>query len=470
MRPIEIILLTLLTIRMGRSLGRRPGISQFQWLSGLAGLSLLVHLTIEGQRWQLYPAYGLIVWLLISDRLRGRRVPHRRAAGWWTLIPVLLLLGLSWLPPMLMPVPSIPNPTGPFDVGTRQLHLVDLGRSDPYAPDPSAPRELMVQVWYPAAAESDGIRAPWMDSIHLIGPAISEWIGMPAFFINHVQYAETQALLGGEPLASERPFPVLHFSHGYGGLRAQNTFQMLELASHGYVVVATEHTYAAAVTVFSDGRTATLNLDTLPRDITDQQEYEIQSNSLLAQWSQDIGFVLDHFARLTATGSNDPLAGLLNMAQIGILGHSTGGGAAVEFCSEDPRCQAGLAMDPWLVPVAGTHIQAGPSAPFIFMFSESWSGDRNNELFSALFDGMPGSAAYIRIDGTAHYDFSDLPALTPLAATLGLKGPIPGPEIQRIIGQLSLAFFDARLIPDREDRLVDVAEAFQAVKLLDYRP
>jgi len=49
------------------------------------------------------------------------------------------------------------------------------------------------------------------------------------------------------------------------------------------------------------------------------------------------------------------------------------------------------------------------------------------------------------IQGTAHYDFTDLPMLTPLAAQLGLKGPLSGPRVLRIIDDYLLAFFDQYL-------------------------
>ena len=39
-------------------------------------------------------------------------------------------------------------PTGPYAIGTVQLHLVDHSRRDPWT---RRPRELMVSVWYPAA-------------------------------------------------------------------------------------------------------------------------------------------------------------------------------------------------------------------------------------------------------------------------------------------------------------------------------
>src|SRR3954462_3316388 len=43
---------------------------------------------------------------------------------------------------------TLPGPTGPYPVGTTELHLVDPDRTDPWT---GRPRELMVSLWYPAA-------------------------------------------------------------------------------------------------------------------------------------------------------------------------------------------------------------------------------------------------------------------------------------------------------------------------------
>jgi hypothetical protein len=81
----------------------------------------------------------------------------------WRLVVVGVVLAVaasSWIPsasahagPDAIPRLSLPAPTGPHRVGTTSLHLVDDSRIDPLAPTPRA-RELMVRLWYPAAADS----------------------------------------------------------------------------------------------------------------------------------------------------------------------------------------------------------------------------------------------------------------------------------------------------------------------------
>jgi hypothetical protein len=105
-------------------------------------------------------------------------------------------------------------------------------------------------------------------------------------------------------------------------------------------------------------------------------------------------------------------------------------------------------MDPFMRPVSIEVLGNGVSQSAFFMFSQRWADDvdsRNNELFRPFILNVPKSLGVISIDGTAHYDFSDLPLLSPLAPRLGLKGPINGKRVTAIINDYLLSFFDVTL-------------------------
>jgi hypothetical protein len=92
------------------------------------------------------------------------------------------------------------------------------------------------------------------------------------------------------------------------------------------------------------------------------------------------------------------------------------------------------------------------------MFSETWSSDENWMRFDQLTSNDASPSIAVTIQGTAHYDFSDLPLLTPLAHALGLKGPLAGPRVLEILNVYSLAFFDATL-KDRTSALLGEPDA-----------
>ena len=167
----------------------------------------------------------------------------------------------------------------------------------------------------------------------------------------------------------------------------------------------------------------------------------------MEQWAGDLVHVLD-FLEEQSLASESPFYRSLDLSRLGVYGHSTGGGAAIQFCGTDPRCKAVLGMDPFMRPVSLEVLERGVSQPAFLMFSQRWADDtdsQNNLLFQDFVANMPGMIGVISIDGTAHYDFSDLPLLSPLAPRLGLKGPISGKRVTAIINDYLLSFFDGTL-------------------------
>ncbi|MDF1499243.1 MAG: hypothetical protein P1P76_02090 [Anaerolineales bacterium] len=448
MRLFEILTLLLLSINViwiSLDRKRRALHTILVWIGALMPVLQII---LEGPRWQMIPAYALtaivlIAWLMGRGLDRSEKRPPALRWGMRSLLFLILIISISL--PVILPVPGLQAPGGEYAVGTTTLHLIDHDRNDPYAPDPSMARELLVQVWYPAEAGGSAEYAPWMESAAIVAPRIAAWLDLPSFFLNHLRLAESNALLDARALDSAAPYPVLLFSHGYGGFRAQNTNQAQELASHGFIVFAVEHTYGAVVTVFPDGRVADHNPDTLPDGLSDQESLEA-TRALGEQWARDLGFALHTIDDLNDGQPVDIFHGLIDTASVGVYGHSTGGGAAIEFCTQDQRCDAVLTMDPYMKPVSAQSLETGLSVPALHMFSEGWPSEENMSRFDVFAQASAGRLMSITIAGTEHYDFSDLPLLTPLAHTIGLKGPLPGPRVIEILNTLSVSFFEQTLM------------------------
>jgi dienelactone hydrolase len=304
----------------------------------------------------------------------------------------------------------------------------------------------MVQVWYPATVTPADKHAKWMPEPKIYAPAIASFLGLPSFFLDHLALSISPAYLN-VPLADvSEAFPVILFSHGWNGFNAQNTGQAVELASHGYVVIATQHTYGAVITVFPDGTVALNNPKALPEDANDPN-YEVVARKLVNQWAEDLAFVLDQFQRFNEDAGS-PFFQKLDMKRIGVYGHSTGGGAAIQFCGVDPRCKAVLGMDPFMRPVSAEVIENGISQPSFFMFSQGWTDlvdSKNNKLFNQFYPNTTNNAGVISINGTKHFDFSDLPLLSPIAPQLGLKGSLNGKRVTEIVNSYLLDFFEMTL-------------------------
>ena len=464
MRPLEIILPVLIAIYF---LWRSPRPYWIRMLPVCALLIAGIHLMLEGYRWQMIPLYVLTGLLAMMESMRTRSAAD--TSPFRSLLR-LILLAMTTALPILLPVPSIPDSSGPYRVGTRIYELTDASREEIYSgkDDTSPPtplplenypgtagqgkcsgqecqgaRRFQLQIWYPSAPDPGDERAPWMANAEIFAPAIATYIHMPPFFLDHLKLVRMPAYQDSKIAPAEERYPVILFSHGWNGFNAQNTGQAIELASHGYVVVGVQHTYGSVITVFEDGTIARNNPSALPSGAPDD-EYDAAAQTLARQWAGDLAHTVD-FLEEENGDPGSPFYSALNVSRLGVYGHSTGGGAAIQFCGTDARCKALLGMDPFMRPVSPDVLESGVPQPAFFMFSQRWADDTdslNNRRFDQFIVNVPETLGVISIDGTAHYDFSDLPLLSPLAPRLGLKGPINGARVTTIINDYLLSFFD----------------------------
>jgi hypothetical protein len=460
MRTLEIILPLLLSVYL---LWRHPRPFVIRLLPSMAFVVMLFHFAVEGYRWQMIPIYALVILLLYTSLLK------RKSASDWKPIASFLTFGflaLSTALPILLPVPAIPAPGGPFPVGTAIYELSDSARAELYSGRDEA-RRFQIQVWYPSQPAPADRRAHWMRHAKIFGRAISEDIlELPPFFLDHLALVKIPAYENSRVASTSEGYPVILFSHGWTGFNAQNTSQALHLASHGYVVVGVQHAYGAVVTVFEDGTVAKNNPAALPRDAPDAV-YDPAADKLADQWAGDLAYALD-FLTLQDGDPASRFYNALDLSRVGAYGHSTGGGAAIQFCSIDSRCQAVLGQDPFMRPVSTEILEEGLTRPAFFMFSQQWaevSESLNNRQFKPFYEKSVETLGAVSIEGTTHYDFSDLPLLSPLAPQLGLKGPINSRRVTTIVNDYLLSFFDTTL-KDKTSTLSDLQQTkYAEVKL-----
>lgn len=439
MRPFEILIPVLLVLYL---VWRHPRPLAVRLAPVVALVVTLLHFIVEGYRWQMVPLYGLTPLLAISSLMK------LFGANDWKPLASYLTVGLVALAtalPILFPIPRIPAPSGPFQVGTRSYEFIDEARKELYSGKDEA-RRFMIQVWYPAEVKDSDVRAPWMENAEVFAPAIAGFFELPPFFFDHLTLTNIPAYNNADVAAADEDFPVIVFSHGWNGFNAQNAGQALELASRGYVVVGIQHTYGAMTTVFPDGTIAPNNPKALPEDGADPN-YEMVARVLVKQWAEDISFSLDQLAAWNEAGSH-PFEGKLDLSRVGVYGHSTGGGAAIQFCGTDVRCVAVLGLDPFMRPVSAEVLESGVSQPSFFMFSQGWADDVNSpssRLFAQFIPNVSDNYGVVKIKGTRHYDFSDLPLFSPIAPQLGLKGPLNGKRVTEIVNAYLIDFFEMTL-------------------------
>lgn len=406
---------------------------------------LIAQLWFEGFRWQMIPLYLTAVGLAVGDVLfleRRLKWSRRLIRGVLGALGLIVLVAL----PIVLPVPEIPEPSGPQAIGTMTVDIVDSSRIEIYKERPSGPREFVAQVWYPARPDSNAAPVVWSEDWDVVAPAISRNMGLPSWFLSHTRYTLSHAR-GSRPLADTR-LPVVIFSHGWQGVRTIALNQVEELVSNGYIVIAPDHTYAAAATVLEDGRVVYANPDALPDpddpDVT-QADYEQSATDLAATFAADLTTILDELESGVG-GAFAPIADAVDLDHIGIYGHGIGGGAAIKACVEHELCQAVLGMDPLVEPLTEEDLRAKLTKPALYMRS----GDTLNTPNDALLQGIAArgeSITYlIGIPDAEQNDFVMTPLLSPFAPRIGLTGDLPPGSVISIVDNYLLGFFDVFLL------------------------
>lgn len=99
-----------------------------------------------------------------------------------------------------------------------------------------------------------------------------------SFLLAHLATASSGAQLEATPDAGAR-FPLLVYSHGFGGNMDMATYLMRQIASHGAVVVALDHTDGTASTTrLADGTDLTFS----PRMMSGEAQLERRAAELIA--------------------------------------------------------------------------------------------------------------------------------------------------------------------------------------------
>jgi len=440
MRFLENIILILLLLALAWSFlppQRRSRI--ILYLPFLTGLLIIVHLVVEGARWQMFPAYLLAIGLLANNTRLLRSTASRPTSQpvWLRLLLVLggllLFIVVSQLP-VLIPVFNLPQPGGGFDVGISQVVLTDETRPETFTSQTDDFRQVPLMIWYPAANPLNARPVTyWLDQPQ-ISRQLTGMLNLPFFLLDHLSLVQTHAALDAPAAGGQPPFPVILFSHGYRlGYLQQNTSLMETLASQGYVVISIGHPYQAAAVPDENGKLIPFATETARRF---SQDAAFREESLTI-WTDDLRFVLNHLPDFQQGKFLPQLTGRLDLERIGVAGMSFGGSAASRLCLQEVRCDALLTLDsPQYEPVLSASLQQ----PSLF-----FAAQESEYVRREVYEQVNAPAYLLTIQGSAHYDFTDLTLVSPLNAALGFSGGVNGDQMVRILNQYSLAFFNRHL-------------------------
>jgi dienelactone hydrolase len=318
---------------------------------------------------------------------------------------------------------------GPLAVGNATFTLVDRARAD---------RALVVEVWYPAAEAARAAAGEPVERFvaegadrELIAPLIAA--GPPGCVLK-----TTQSTRDAAPL-DDAARPLILFSHCHGCTRWSMFNVAEQLASHGFIVVAPDHTGNTLADALRD--------QNAPLDRTFQ-----------ATRAADIRFVLD--AMLDAQASAVPAAvrGRVDAQRVAMMGHSYGGLTTGLVLTQDARVKAGLAV---AVPLAGVLEPSAITAitqptGFLLAVQDNSIRETGNRVIRDNHRRANQPSWLWEVTGAGHWSPTAIAGLTPgLMAGCGEAMTQTQPvtafayldnDIARtIFGSYALAFFEATL-------------------------
>lgn len=348
----------------------------------------------EGFYWQCLPVYALLASAALVITARRRHARGLRITAVAATIIATLATVVCWA---VLPVPVLPAPSGQYIVGTTTFRWVQPDRDEPATGRTDDRRNSIVQAWYPAARNTTGVHAPFLDGLGHLPTRVA---GIPRFVFAHYDRIDTHAI-SGAPVSTDRArWPVVLFSPGYGASRAFYTTLLADLASRGVIVLAVDHPYGAALTQLADGQLVTLVERFIP-GAPDRLGYMVRETG---QRVADLRAVLDAVSTGTQLGA---LASHLDTTRIVAAGHSFGGAAAVATAQVDTRVRAAVNID-------GTMYGSVPDRPLTQPYLLLQSDQRETHHGALFLDGnarllaqVGARGARVELARTNHYTITD---------------------------------------------------------------
>lgn len=416
-----------------------------------------VQLLVEGYRWQLLLVYIMtaLFILIVAFRHSSKMVNLKigKLFKYSLSSIIIILMVVSTALSIYLPVFHLPKPDGSEKVGTQTFHFTDPNRDEVLTEDQYDKRELMVQIWYPTENRKDNKReALFPKDKEMFKKYIQTYstsLSLPDFVFNYWKYSRTNSYENVEILPSTSPYPLVLLSHGMGSSRVLHASQAENLASHGFIVVTIDHTYSTFATIFPDGRVT---------DYTTKMTTIDERREAGNIWTQDVEFILNQIEKLNSGAIQSQFRGKIDLNNIGVMGHSFGGATAFNTTYLDHRIKAGINMDGSLYEVDNRDVI---NKPFMFIRSGSFKDwlvdfkkdkDLDNEVKKQISNELHiiknviehgGSTIYV--EGTAHFNFTDLQFYSDLIKLTGITGDINGKRGSYIVNQYALDFFNKYL-------------------------
>lgn len=300
-----------------------------------------------------------------------------------------------------------------------------------------------MRIYYPSVKLQKEYPPYLSDTMHLYKEKIIHTYNISPEDLEYLDDIKDWAMPDAPIDAESSPFPVLFFSPGF--LMAAQLYSSLieEMASHGYVVVAINHTDACWPVMFPDGSSPAI-LPELANIFSNKERSCVQTFDMTQEtWIKDVAFVLSWLR-------NQPLTNSLDFSHMGIFGHSFGGSTATQTARKYNDFKAMANLDGMLF---GSNWDKPFETPSLFVVAEKQLTHKealnvgltieqcDNMLARCskkVFDQLKDNSFYVTIKNADHATFVDSKLIKSPLRQNG-SSPLRGIEVTRA---LLIDFFD----------------------------
>ncbi len=440
MRLFEIIVIILLLLLLiGEWCKIRSNVKKAIFVGLL--ITVLLHITLEGIRWQLTIVYLLSLTFITSYffKISVRKKWLRKT---FIIISIVLVM-VSGCVGYVIPVFELPPIDGKYAVGT-MTHIIETKEKKP--------DQTEIKAWYPID------QAGALKDVYCEKPSskFDGLMGMPGFLFSHLNLVSTGGYKDASTKSIATKFPLVVYAHGAASINLDNTALLQEIASNGYIVISLDFDFSFEKYELSLMEASTLELDAQKRFMAKlmKRVVPIQSDKIIAVVNQlkteNLLFVKN-----------------IDFEKRAFIGHSLGGTTCASIDANK------------LMPTAILNIDGPmPSNSTIncpFLYISSYSPDLPDqdleekglpdpdfyrkvkkyelENVTKFFEGNDSVRHWVRFTNAGHLDFTDIPYMIPLMASKGYE-KVKGHQLKC---QVMLNFLNCYL--KKENDLIKIDDA-----------
>jgi hypothetical protein len=326
---------------------------------------------------------------------------------------------------------QLPAPTGANAVSRVELAVNDTGRIDPFATD-GRTREIAVWLWYPTSDAPASTTAPYFPPAW--ADAADNDLGLVGVYLQDRRAVRTNSHAGAPMLDAP---PVVVLMPGLSLAIPDYTALAEDLASHGYAVVGINMT-GSSIVGFPDGHVVpAVAAGSVDESLaTDVDAWYVDASRVIDVWVSDAAFVT------SALATSPPAVGPLDFSRVAYIGHSLGGAASFERCSQDEHCVGAVDLDGTLFSDVRL---TGMTAPGLVIRSEHGATGEFQRRAAADFAHVRevSRVRVLTLEGSTHSNFTDDSVLYgPVLKPVGILGSIDGHRSLSITRDVVRAFLD----------------------------